>query len=449
MRLVDRLRHSGGSSGKESAAARPQTPAGGGGALSMSQEVQEIAASLHDHIVDRLDLGAVSKLPRGQLRERLRTVVDEVISAQQIVASSSEREAIAKGILDEITGLGPLEPLLVDGSVSDVLVNRYDQVWVERGGLLALTDVRFRNEQHLQHTIRRIVAGVGRRVDESSPMVDARLPDGSRINAIVPPLALDGASLSIRRFGSRAITAEDLVRTSTLVPQMLAYLRAAVRAKLSILVAGGTGAGKTTLLNLLSGFIPNGERIITIEDAAELRLQQHHVVRLESRPPNLEGQGEVTIRDLVRNSLRMRPDRIIVGEIRSSEVLDMLQAMNTGHEGSMATVHANSARDAVARLMTMLGLSGVQLSPEIMAQLVARAVHLIVHVTRTREGRRRISSIVEVLGHEGVEVKMQEIFAYQAQGGTGSKPCGRFVRSARTHFVDRFTAAGLTVEGLG
>jgi pilus assembly protein CpaF len=431
MRLVDRL------------SGRATVPSNGTApmpvlAVPAEQDLAAVAARLHDRIIDRLDLSQVARLERAELRGRLAAVVAEVVTAERIAVSAQEREAIVQSVLDEITGLGPLEALLADTTVSDVLVNRFDQIYVERAGKLELTDIRFRDEPHLVHTIRRIVARVGRRVDESSPMVDARLPDGSRVNAIIPPLALDGASLSIRRFGARPLTAQDLVTNAALAPAMLQYLQAAVRARCSILVAGGTGAGKTTLLNVLSSFIPEGERIVTIEDAAELRLQQRHVVRLEARPPNLEGHGEVTIRDLVRNSLRMRPDRVVVGEVRSSEVLDMLQAMNTGHEGSMATVHANSARDALSRLMTMLGLSGTTFSEEIMAQLISRAIHIIVHVTRSSDGKRRVSSVVEIVGQNGSQIETQEIFAW-------SPPQNKFVRGQGTRLADRFAAHGVRV----
>jgi pilus assembly protein CpaF len=431
MRLVDRLQ--GGDS-----------PAIGASPDAHTDGMAALVARLHDRVIDRLDLGQIGRLGRSELRIRLADVVGQVVASERIALSPAERDALTRSILDEIAGLGPLEALLSDSQVADVLVNRFDQIWVERAGKLELTDIRFRDDAHLLNTIRRIVARIGRRVDESSPMVDARLPDGSRVNAIVPPLALDGPALSIRRFGRRPLTARDLAQQGALTHAMLHYLEAAVRARCSILVAGGTGAGKTTLLNALSSFIPAGERIITIEDAAELRLQQRHVVRLESRPPNLEGQGEITIRDLVRNSLRMRPDRIVVGEVRSSEVLDMLQAMNTGHEGSMATVHANSARDAIARMMTMLGMTGTQFSEQIMAQLIARALHIIVHVVRYTDGKRRISSIVEIVDYQGSQVEVREIFAFRSEGVDASGGIrGEFTQPGTTQFTERFAAAGV------
>ena len=434
MKLVDRLN-------------RGTSPTGAkvpGGDAS-SQEVAGLTGRLHDRIIDRLNLDQVARLDRAQLREKLAQVVTETIAAERIVVSRPEQDAITQGVLDEIMGVGPLEPLLADPTVSDILVNGFDKVWVERGGRLEQTEVRFRDDAHLLHTIRRIVARIGRRVDESSPMVDARLPDGSRVNAIVPPLALDGPSLSIRRFSARPITGKDLVAQAALTPPMLRYLECAVKSHLSILVAGGTGAGKTTMLNTLSSFIPDGERIVTIEDAAELRLQQRHVVRLESRPPNLEGQGEVTIRDLVRNALRMRPDRVVIGEARGGEVLDILQAMNTGHEGSMATLHANSAKDAVSRLMTMLGMSGVTFSETIMAQMIASAVHVVVHVHRGADGRRRISSIVELSGQtQGSEVEIEELFNFkQRETLDDGRIIGDHEQLTVSRFNDRFLAAGL------
>jgi pilus assembly protein CpaF len=391
--------------------------------------LDDIAAQLHDRILDRLDLPQVIRLDKSELRLRLGGVVGELVAAERIPLAPREREALVQRIVDEITGLGPLEELLADPSISDVLVNTADEVWIERRGRLHRTEVRFRDEAHLMHTIRRIAAGVGRRIDESSPMVDARLDDGSRVNAIVPPLAIDGPLLSIRRFGQGPLSTNDLVAGRALDPTMLAYLRAVVRARLSLLVSGGTGAGKTTMLNALSSFIPDSERIITIEDAAELRLQQAHVCRLESRPPNLEGRGAVTTRELVRNALRMRPDRIVIGEVRGDEVLDMLQAMNTGHEGSMATVHANSARDAISRLVTMLSLSGAAFSESTMAQLIERALSVVVHVTRGADGQRRVSSILEVVGRNGANVELRELYAWVPEQG--------FVRRGQSAFGER------------
>jgi pilus assembly protein CpaF len=401
----------------------PSAPAGYGDAR---EDLQSIATRLHDKILDRLDLAAVSQLPREELRVRLRTILEQLVLAEGISVSHGELGTLVDTVLDELTGHGPLEVLLADPTVSDVLVNGPDRVFVEREGKLMLTDVRFRDERHLIHTIQRMVARIGRRIDESSPMVDARLPDGSRINAVIPPLAIDGAALSIRRFSQRALTGEDLV------------------ASCSIIVSGGTGAGKTTLLNLLSGFISKRERIITAEDAAELRLQQPHVVRLESRPANLEGKGAVSIRDLVKNALRMRPDRILVGEVRGAEVLDMLQAMNTGHDGSMATVHANSCDDAMSRLMTMLGMTGTPLAEATMAQLIARSVHVVVQVARMQDGKRRITAIGEVLGSDGGRIAVNTLFSFERVGVSSDGSIrGSYKQHGASMMTDRFRAAGV------
>jgi pilus assembly protein CpaF len=437
MRLAQRLAPAAG-------AASAPAPAAGAFVQSSSQDLASIAARLHQRILDKLDLAAVAQLGPEDLRARLRTIVEQVIVADRLAVSDAEREAVVAGVLDELTGHGPLETLLKDPSVSDVLVNGHDEVFVERGGKLVKTDVRFRDDRHLLHTIQRMVARVGRRIDESSPMVDARLPDGSRVNAIIPPLALDGPSLSIRRFSARPLQAADLVKGGAMSEDMVRYLEHAVRAKCSILIAGGTGAGKTTLLNMLSGWIPQAERIITVEDAAELRLAQPHTVRLESRPPNLEGKGEVTIRDLVKNALRMRPDRIVVGEVRGGEVLDMLQAMNTGHDGSMATIHANSADDAISRLMTMLGMTGTAFSEETMATLIGRAIHVILHVSRMQDGKRRVTAISEVLGQQGTAIQLNPVFAFERTGITSDgSVIGRHVMRSQSVLGSRFRAAGL------
>jgi pilus assembly protein CpaF len=412
-------------------------------------DLDAIAAHFHQAVVDRIDLTAVAQLEPDQLRPRLRQLVEQLVASERIALSPAELAALVEQTLDELTGLGPLEVLLADAAVSDVLVNGPDQVFVEKFGRLLLTDVRFRDDRHLLHTIQRLVARVGRRVDESSPMVDARLPDGSRINAVVPPLALDGPCLSIRRFGGRPLGGDELVAAGALSADMLNYLRLAVRARCSILVSGGTGAGKTTLLGVLSSFVSKRERIITVEDAAELRLDQPHVVRLETRPANLEGKGAVGIRDLVRNALRMRPDRIIVGEVRGAEVLDMLQAMNTGHDGSMATVHANSPDDAISRLMTMLGMAGTPLGEETMASLIARAVHVVVQVARHADGRRRIVGISEVLGQRGTDVPLHPVFAFERTGVDGSGNVqGRHLQLASSMLTDHFRAAGVMTAPL-
>ncbi|HKA86207.1 MAG TPA: CpaF family protein [Haliangiales bacterium] len=437
MRLSERLGRK--EPGGERLSERP-----GLGAPAPIQDLQSITARLHPKILDRLDLAAIAQLSPDELKGRLRTLVEQLVVAERMAVSESEREAIVAGILDELTGLGPLETLLKDPTISDVLVNGHDRVFVERGGKLVPVDIRFRDDRHLIHTIQRMVARVGRRIDESSPMCDARLPDGSRVNAIIPPLALDGPTLSIRRFGTSPLTCQELVRTNACSQEMMNYLAYAVRARCTILIAGGTGAGKTTMLNALSSFLPPTERILTVEDAAELRLAQPHVVRLEARPPNLEGKGEVTIRDLVRNALRMRPDRIIVGEVRGAEVLDMLQAMNTGHEGSLATIHANSAEDAIARLMTMLGMAGTAFSEETMATLIGRALHIVVHVSRMQDGKRRVTGISEILGQAGTDIQMQPVFAFERTGlASDGAIIGRHVQKNASAMAGRFRAAGL------
>ncbi len=414
------------------------------GAPAPIQDLQSITARLHPKILDRLDLQAIAQLSPDELKGRLRTLVEQLVVAERMAVSESEREAIVAGILDELTGLGPLETLLKDPSISDVLVNGHDRVFVERNGKLVQVDIRFRDDRHLIHTIQRMVARVGRRIDESSPMCDARLPDGSRVNAIIPPLALDGPTLSIRRFGTSPLTCQELVQSNACSQEMMNYLAYAVRSRCTILIAGGTGAGKTTMLNALSSFLPPTERILTVEDAAELRLAQPHVVRLEARPPNLEGKGEVTIRDLVRNALRMRPDRIIVGEVRGAEVLDMLQAMNTGHEGSLATIHANSAEDAIGRLMTMLGMAGTAFSEETMATLIGRALHIVVHVSRMQDGKRRVTGISEILAQAGTDIHMQPVFAFERTGlASDGAIIGRHVQKNASSMANRFRAAGL------
>jgi pilus assembly protein CpaF len=413
---------------------------------SKKEDLSSIAARLHPKIVERLDLAAVASLPPDELKQRLRVIVEQVVTAERLALNHTEADTIIESVIDELTGLGPLENLLKDPSISDVLVNGHDKVFVERHGKLVQVDIRFRDDRHLIHTIQRMVARVGRRIDESSPMCDARLPDGSRVNAIIPPLAIDGPSLSIRRFGARPLTAQELVKTGASSPDMMTYLMTAVKAKCTILIAGGTGAGKTTMLNALSSFIPPGERIITVEDAAELRMAQPHIIRLEARPPNLEGKGEVTIRDLVRNALRMRPDRIVVGEVRGGEVLDMLQAMNTGHDGSLATIHANSADDAISRLMTMLGMTGTAFSEETMATLISRAVHIVIHVSRMQDGKRRITGISEVIGQKGSAIQMHQVFAYERTGMTSDGGIiGRHVQKAQSQLGNKMRHAGPSV----
>ncbi len=413
-----------------------------------SQRFHDLKAELHHQLVDRIDLASMEKLEPERQRHELQAALSGLVSAAAVHLNRVERERMVQELLDELTGLGPLEPLLRDGTISDILVNTYSTVYVERRGLLELTRVRFRDNAHLLQIINRIVSHVGRRVDESSPMVDARLKDGSRVNAIVPPLAVDGPLLSIRRFGTSPPTLRDLVAMESITGDALAFLGAAVRGRLNVLISGGTGTGKTTLLNALSALIPAGERVITIEDSAELKLQQPHVVRLETRPPNIEGIGEIVARDLVRNCLRMRPDRIIVGEVRGGEVLDMLQAMNTGHEGSMTTVHANSPRDALWRLEAMVGMAGVPMTEAAVRQSIARALDVIVQLSRGSDGRRRVASIAEVTGTEGPVVTLQELFRFEQRG---VDPQGRVVGAhvgcgIRPKVMERIERAGVDVR---
>ncbi len=414
------------------------------GGLRGGRSVEDIKRELHSKVLDRLDLSVIQQLSREQLRLQLRNVVHQIVTLEKLPLNQAEVEKIVVSILDEIMGLGPLEVLLADPGVSDVLVNGHAHVYVEKGGRLQLTNVRFRDDRHLLNTINRIVSRVGRRIDESSPMVDARLPDGSRVNAIIPPLAIDGPVLSIRRFGSNPLRVENLLHYGSLSPEMVTYLQAAVRGRCNMLISGGTGSGKTTLLNIMSSFIPAEDRIITIEDSAELRLQQEHVVRLESRPPNIEGKGAVSIHDLVKNSLRMRPDRIVVGEIRSVEVLDMLQAMNTGHEGSMATIHANTAEDAISRLMTMIAMAGTKLSEDSMVQIIGRALHLIVQLNRMSDGSRRVVSISEVSGFEGATVHLNDVYRFEHQSFTADgRIIGNYRNSAPSVHGGRFRKYGV------
>jgi pilus assembly protein CpaF len=387
-----------------------------GQGVESTRDLNEVKRMLHQQVIDRLDLNQAAMLTKEQLSARLRDIIDRVVQSEGLNLSPSERQGIVTSLIHEITGLGPLEEILSDPLVSDILVNGPNTIYVERRGKLEQVQAHFRDNEHLVNIISRIVGRVGRRVDESSPMVDARLADGSRVNAIISPLALDGAALSIRRFGSKALSHEDLVRFNALSEEMVNYLHLAVASKCNILISGGTGAGKTTLLNALSNFIPHGERIITLEDSAELRLQQPHVVRLESRPPNIEGRGSISIGDLMKNALRMRPDRIVVGEVRGGEALDMLQAMNTGHEGSMGTLHANTPKDALQRLTTMITMSGVKLDQESLKQIIGRSLHVIVQANRLPDGQRKIVSITEILDIEDDEIVTNEVFAYQRQG---------------------------------
>ena len=366
------------------------------------------------------------------------------MNSEAVPLSFAEREKLSREILDEIFGLGPLEPLLKDPTISDILVNRFDRVYVERAGKLEITGLSFKDNQHLMQIIDRIVSRIGRRVDESSPMVDARLQDGSRVNAIIPPLALDGACLSIRRFGRDPITARNMLENKTLTEPMLELLSAVVKGRLNVIISGGTGAGKTTVLNVLSGYIPNSERIVTIEDAAELQLKQEHIVRLETRPPNIEGKGSVRMRQLVINSLRMRPDRIVVGEVRGEEAFDMLQAMNTGHEGSLTTVHANSPRDALARIENMVSMANLNIPERAIRHQIANAVHAVVQVARLSDGSRKVLTISEVTGMEGDMIALQDIFTFDRTGVDESGKVRGVFRSTGLppHFAERLATAG-------
>jgi pilus assembly protein CpaF len=431
MGLTDRLR-------ARSAEPADLAPTASAGA---SQQFLDLKAELHRKVVDQLDLKSFDRLPPERLREELRSTLGALVGASELPLNRLERDRMVQELIDELIGLGPLEPILRDLTISDILVNGPSTVYIERRGKLERIPVRFRDNDHLLQIINRIVSRVGRRVDETVPMVDARLADGSRVNAIIPPLAIDGPSLSIRRFGAAPLRVRDLIAMGSVTPEALGFVAAAVRAKLNVLVSGG----KTTMLNALSAFIPHSERVITIEDSAELRLQQPHVVRLETRPPNIEGAGEIVARDLVRNSLRMRPDRIIVGEVRGGEVLDMLQAMNTGHEGSMTTVHANSSRDALSRLEVMVGMSGVPMSELAVRQTIARSLNIIVQLSRGSDGRRRVVSVAEITGIEGAAITMQEIFRFDQQGvDAQGRIIGRFVGTGiRPRVMDRIERSGI------
>jgi pilus assembly protein CpaF len=407
-------------------------------------EYQQVKADLHRKILDRLDLEKLGRTPSDAAREEVLLLIRNTVNSEAVPLSFAERERLAREILDEIFGLGPLEPLLKDPTISDILVNRYNRVYVERAGKLEATGLSFKDDAHLMQIIDRIVSRIGRRVDESSPMVDARLADGSRVNAIIPPLAIDGPCLSIRRFGRDPVTARNMIENKSLTEPMLELLSAMVKGRLNFLISGGTGAGKTTLLNVLSGYIPNSDRIVTIEDAAELQMKQEHVVRLETRPPNIEGKGAVRQRQLVINSLRMRPDRIVVGEVRGEEAFDMLQAMNTGHEGSLTTVHANTPRDALARIENMCSMANLNIPERAMRHQIAAAIHAVVQVSRLSDGTRKVINISEVTGMEGEVICMQDIFTFDRQGiDEAGKVKGVFRASGiRPKFADRLATAG-------
>ena len=408
------------------------------------ERLAEIKLELHRELLDNLNLAALEKATENELRNEINAISTEVLQERAIVLNRQERSTLFQELYNEVTGLGPLETLLQDDDVNDILVNGPQQIFVERAGKLELTDITFKDEKHLLRIIDKIVSAVGRRVDESNPYVDARLADGSRFNAMVPPIAVDGSLVSIRKFKKDKLGIDDLVNFGAFSEEMAAYLQAAVATRLNVIVSGGTGSGKTTTLNALSSFIDNSERILTIEDTAELQLQQTHVGRMESRPPNVEGKGEVSPRDCLKNALRMRPDRIIVGETRGEEVIDMLQAMNTGHDGSMTTIHANSARDGVSRLENMIAMAGIEMPIKAVRSQISSAVNLIVQASRLQDGSRRMTSITEITGMEGDVISMQEIFRFQRTGLTpDNKILGHFTATGvRSHFSERFRMWG-------
>jgi pilus assembly protein CpaF len=412
--------------------------------------LQQVKGRVHRKLLERLNLSNLDRLERQQVSDAVRRVVQDLITQESVPLNFEERDAVVVQVLDEIFGLGPLEPLIKDPEVSDILVNTYKQVYIERHGRLERTDVMFQDDRHLLQVIDRIVSAVGRRIDDSSPMVDARLPDGSRVNAIIRPLALDGPHLSIRKFKRDALSGEDLLRTESLTEPMLALLKAIVKARLNVLISGGTGAGKTTLLNILSSFIPVTERIVTIEDSAELQLKQPHVVRLETRPANIEGQGEVPQRLLLINALRMRPDRIIMGECRGAEAVDMLQAMNTGHDGSLTTLHANTPRDALSRLETMISMASLELPERAMRQQIASAINVVIQLSRLSDGSRKIMQVSEIVGMEGDIITMQDIFVYEREGiAENEKVLGHFrATGIRPRFSDRLKSYGIDLSAL-
>ncbi len=417
---------------------------------SLAMDLTALKGYVHSQLLNLLDLTVLESLPQEQLRAELAILVKQVIRTEQIELAPAQLHTLTVNIQNEVMGLGPIEPLLADPEISDILVNGPSAVYIERRGRLEKTEIQFSTNEHLTRIIEKIVSRVGRRIDESSPMVDARLPDGSRVNAIIPPLALDGPILSIRRFSINPLGVDDLIGLGTLNRNIASVISALVKLKTNVLISGGTGSGKTTLLNMMSSFVPEDERTITIEDAAELQLQQPHVVRLETRPPNIEGRGEISQRSLVKNSLRMRPDRIVVGEVRGAEVLDMLQAMNTGHQGSMTTVHANSPRDAITRLENMVNLAGFNIGIKPIRQQIASAITVIIQIARLIDGSRKIISLQEITGIEGEVIEMHEIFRYEQRSILpDGKVSGEFIATGiRPRFLDRMRAAGLTISDL-
>jgi pilus assembly protein CpaF len=421
---------------------------GDAGAFAPNELHTDLKVELHQRLLGLINLSALEKMSRAQIEEEVGDIVLEELDKQRHALNHAERKQLVDDVLDELLGLGPIEPLLKDATITDILVNGYDNVFVERYGVLEESAVRFKDERHLLRIIQKIVSAVGRRVDESSPMCDARLADGSRVNAVVPPLALDGSLLSIRKFAKTPISLARLVEIGSVPPQVADVLKAVVGARLNVLISGGTGSGKTTMLNAMSAFIDNRERIVTIEDSAELQLQQEHVARLETRPANIEGKGEIAQRDLVKNSLRMRPDRIIVGEVRAGEAFDMLQAMNTGHDGSMTTVHANSPRDALSRVEQMIGMSGIDVPPRSARAQISSAIHVVVQVARLSDGRRKLISLSELSGMEGEVITMQEIFRYRQTGvASDGMVQGRFEATGiRPRFLDQVMAHGVTLS---
>ena len=423
---------------------------GGGLKKNIPEEYFDLKTKIHDRLLDLIDLSLIESLDRESLKTQIKVLVKSILSedGQDVPLNSIERELLITEIQDEVLGLGPLEPFLQDPTISDILVNTFKQIYVEKFGKLELIDARFKDDAHLRKIIDKIVASVGRRIDESSPMVDARLQDGSRVNAIIPPLAIDGPILSIRRFAVDPLELEDLINFKSLTPEIGEILKGIVKTRLNVLISGGTGSGKTTLLNVLSRFIPADERIVTIEDASELQLKQEHVVRLETRPPNIEGRGEVTQRDLVKNSLRMRPDRIIVGEVRGQEAFDMLQAMNTGHDGSLTTIHANSPRDALMRLETMVAMANFEIPLDFVRRYVSSAIDIIIHLARLTDGTRKMISLQEIIGMEGDIITLQEIFSFQRKTmDSEGKVRGSYIfHGVRPRFIDKFKVAGINVS---